>query len=167
MEVCEGKASFLGDVSTWGIALSIYRASRGFRSSTRPAGQLLTSPPYFGLTHYHYDQWLRLWLLGGPPNAYKQGQKYCGRFENRDEYRDLLFKVFSRAKKLLDEKSTIYVRTSKQKFTYDTTLDVVRGVFPEKGLTLKMQPFMGPTQTQLFGDRSPKEGEVDIVLFSR
>ena len=26
---------------------------------------LLTSPPYFGVTNYHYDQWLRLWLLGG------------------------------------------------------------------------------------------------------
>src|SRR5262249_28880825 len=26
---------------------------------------LFTSPPYYGVTNYFYDQWLRLWLLGG------------------------------------------------------------------------------------------------------
>jgi hypothetical protein len=26
---------------------------------------LFTSPPYYGITNYHYDQWLRLWMLGG------------------------------------------------------------------------------------------------------
>jgi hypothetical protein len=40
-------------------------------------------------------------------------------------------------------------------------------VFPEKRLVLRMQPFRGPTQAQLFGDRAKKEGDVDIVLFSR
>src|SRR5947208_15991058 len=28
-----------------------------------PARLLLTSPPYYAITNYHYDQWLRLWLL--------------------------------------------------------------------------------------------------------
>ena len=32
------------------------------------ASLLFTSPPYFGITNYHYDQWLRLWLLGGAPS---------------------------------------------------------------------------------------------------
>ena len=27
---------------------------------------LITSPPYSNVTNYYYDQWLRLWLLGGP-----------------------------------------------------------------------------------------------------
>jgi hypothetical protein len=35
----------------------------------QPAKLLLTSPPYFSLTNYHYDQWLRLWMLGGRPTA--------------------------------------------------------------------------------------------------
>lgn len=144
------------------------RLSRCLRSlDAGPTRLLFTSPPYFGLTHYHYDQWLRLWLLGGPPNAYKQGGKYRGRFENRDEYHELLFRAFSLSRKLLVDDSTVFVRTSKQKFTYETTLSVVRSVFPEKALMLKMQPFQGPTQTHLFGDRSEKEGEVDIVLFNR
>ncbi|MBI4557568.1 MAG: DNA methylase [Candidatus Hydrogenedentes bacterium] len=27
----------------------------------------ITSPPYFDVTNFEEDQWLRLWLLGGPP----------------------------------------------------------------------------------------------------
>jgi hypothetical protein len=52
-------------------------------------------------------------------------------------------------------------------FTYTTTLEVLREVFPEKRLMLKSQPFGKPTQTQLFGDRSPKEGEMDIILYNK
>jgi hypothetical protein len=129
-----------------------------------PARLLFTSPPYYGLTHYHYDQWLRLWLLGGPPHAYKLGGKYKGRFEHREEYRELLRKVFSRSKAMLDRDSVVYVRTSKQAFTQTTTIEVLREVFPDKRLTSELQPFRGPTQTRLFGDRSPKEGEIDVIL---
>ena len=144
------------------------RVARWLRSSDVPPAKLLfTSPPYFGLTHYHYDQWLRLWLLGGPPNAYKLGGKHKGRFENRSEYRELLLSVFGRSARILDHGSIIYVRTAKQRFTYDTTLEVLREVFPEKRLMMKSQPFRKATQTQLFGDRSPKEGEIDIILYDR
>jgi DNA modification methylase len=121
-------------------------------SKVPPERLLFTSPPYFGLTHYHYDQWLRLWLLGGPPNSYKAGGKYRGRFENRKEYRDLLHQVFNNAKRILDVHSTVYVRTVKQQFMYQTTLEVIQEVFPEKRLVIESQPFLKPTQTQLFGD---------------
>lgn len=30
---------------------------------------IVTSPPYYGLRTYRPDQWLRLWLLGGPPTV--------------------------------------------------------------------------------------------------
>jgi DNA methylase len=136
-------------------------------SDVRAPRLLLTSPPYFGLTHYHYDQWLRLWLLGGPPNSYKTGGKYRSRFENREEYRELLRKVFGQANGILDSDSVVYVRTARQQFTYRTTLEVLQEVFPEKRLTLESQPFRNPTQTRLFGDRSAKEGEVDIILQRR
>lgn len=63
----------------------------------KPASLLLTSPPYYGITNYHYDQWLRLWLLGGPPNAFRNGEGIKGKFENREYYRHLLKCVFTRA----------------------------------------------------------------------
>lgn len=132
-----------------------------------PARLLLTSPPYYAITNYHYDQWLRLWLLGGPPNALRSGGAVCGKFEHRQKYRDLLHTVFSRAAELLADDATVYVRTDKRETTYQTTVDVLKEVFPEKRLRSEAKPFKGPTQTRLFGDHDKKEGEVDVVLSPR
>jgi hypothetical protein len=125
---------------------------------------LFTSLPYFGLTNYHYDQWLRLWLLGGPPNALRAGGRYRGKFEHRERYRALLFKVFDKAAKLLSSDSVVYVRTDRRKITYQTTLEVLSQVFPGRRLLRKARPFRRPTQTRLFGDHSAKAGEVDLIL---
>lgn len=132
-----------------------------------PARLLFTSPPYFGMTNYHYDQWLRLWLLGGPPNALRIGGRHRGKFEHRERYRSLLLKVFGDAAKLLSSDSVVYVRTGRQKITYKTTLEVLGQVFPGKRLFRKAQPFLRPTQTRLFGDHSAKVGEVDLILLPR
>lgn len=43
------------------------------RRSYGSVSLLLTSPPYFGVTNYFYDQWLRLWLLGGRPTDARVG----------------------------------------------------------------------------------------------
>jgi len=139
----------------------------GRNSDAELARLLFTSPPYFGLTNYHYDQWLRLWLLGGPPNALRVGGSHRGKFEHRERYRNLLLKVFGNAAKLLSSDSVVYVRTGRQKITYKTTLEVLGQVFPEKRLFRKAQPFLRPTQTRLFGDHSAKVGEVDLILLPR
>lgn len=125
---------------------------------------LFTSPPYYKVTNYHYDQWLRLWLLGGPPNARRYGAAKRGKFEHREDYKILLERVFLRASHLLSDDATVYVRTDRRKFTYKTTADVLRQVFPKKRFHKKNRPFRGQTQTYLFGDKAAKVGEVDIVL---
>lgn len=132
-----------------------------------PAHLLFTSPPYFGLTNYHYDQWLRLWLLGSSPNALRIGGRHRGKFEHRERYRSLLLKVFGKAAKLLNSDGVVYVRTDRRKITYQTTLEVLGQVFPGKRLLKKAQPFRRPTQTRLFGDHSVKVGEVDLILLPR
>jgi hypothetical protein len=33
-----------------------------------PVRCVITSPPYFDVTNFEEDQWLRLWFLGGPPH---------------------------------------------------------------------------------------------------
>jgi hypothetical protein len=66
------------------------------------ANLLFTSPPYHAITNYHYDQWLRLWLLGGPPNALRNGNGRKGKFEARESYRRLLEQVFTRAAQMLE-----------------------------------------------------------------
>lgn len=125
---------------------------------------LLTSPPYFGVTNYHYDQWLRLWLLGFEMDAYVTRGPYQGRFTHPDRYRNLLNEVFWRAAKVLAEDAVVYVRTSKDLFTKQATLDAMLEAFPTKRLVQRFRPFRKPTQTHLFGDKTPKAGEVDLIL---
>ncbi len=125
---------------------------------------LLTSPPYFGVTNYHYDQWLRLWLLGFETDAYVARGPHRGRFTSRTRYRDLLTSVFRRAARLVNDKAVVYVRTSKDLFTKEATLYALRQAFPQKCVTERYRPFRKPTQTHLFGDKTPKSGEVDLVL---
>lgn len=125
---------------------------------------LLTSPPYFGVTNYHYDQWLRLWLLGFETDAYVTRGPYQGRFTHPVRYRSLLKEVFSHAAELVTDNAVVYVRTSKDPFTREATLDAMLAAFPQKRLEERFQPFRKPTQTHLFGDKTLKAGEADLIL---
>ncbi len=64
----------------------------------------------------------------------------------------------------MDEHSTIYVRTDARKFTRTTTLETLQKCFPTHQVEVKAKPFRKKTQTELFGDKSKKPGEVDIIL---
>ena len=131
------------------------------------ASLLFTSPPYYAITNYHYDQWLRLWLLGGPPNALRNGNGLGGKFEARESYRRLLECVFSKTARLLEEDATVYVRTDAREFTYLTTVAVLRRVFPDKHLDEVRRPLLKVSQTRLFGKARPpggSSGEVDLIL---
>jgi hypothetical protein len=40
--------------------------ARSYKSIPKDVGVVVTSPPYYGMTTYIQDQWLRMWFLGGP-----------------------------------------------------------------------------------------------------
>jgi hypothetical protein len=137
------------------------------RGATKKADMLFTSPPYHGVTNYHYDQWLRLWLLGGPPNALLNGNGRAGKFEDRTAYRHLLEQVFTRASTIMHDDATVYVRTDSRAFTYETTVAVLSSVFADKRLSEIARPMLNPSQTRLFGEASApttRQGEVDLIL---
>lgn len=125
---------------------------------------LLTSPPYRNVANYHYDQWLRLWLLGGAPDASRDGHRFKGKFENLQTYRNLLTSVFQSCAVLLDRGATVYVRTSERSDTYEATVKSLKSAFPHRPINQRYRPYRHPTQTHLFGDLTPKMGEVDLVL---
>jgi hypothetical protein len=139
----------------------------GRRLLSRPS-LMLTSPPYLGITNYHYDQWLRLWVLGGAPTPLRSDTsfrgKYRGKFEGIKTYKDLLFKVFCAASLLLKKDAVIYVRTDRRGPTLSSTKDILKSVFPKHSLTEKYRPSSGRTQTTLFGHGDPRMGEVDLLL---
>lgn len=127
---------------------------------------LFTSPPYYSITDYHADQWLRLWLLGGSDNPKSLKDKYKGRFLNKLQYYELLNNVFGLTAKIMKKQSVVYVRTDKREFTFDTTLEILRKHFPNHNVKIVDEPLSvdTKTQTKLFGDKSLKPGEVDIIL---
>jgi hypothetical protein len=156
----DGSQVYLGN----SITLLPQLAQRMREEKSQKAKLLLTSPPYFGVTNYYYDQWLRLWLLGFETAAYVTRGPYQGRFTHPVRYRSLLKEVFCRAAKLVADDAVVYVRTSKEPFTKQATLDALLEAFPKKRLVEKYRPFTKPTQTHLFGDRTLKQGEVDLIL---
>jgi hypothetical protein len=134
------------------------------RGDIKPFDLLFTSPPYYAVTNYNYDQWLRLWMLGEEGRPVRTRGIWQSRFESRDAYRSLLEQVFSRCAPMLTEAAEVYIRTDARSFTYETTLEVLRNAFPLKHVTIVPRPFARSTQTALFGDKSDKPGEIDIIL---
>jgi hypothetical protein len=154
------------DVSLGNAECELPAIGRALQANQRSARLLLTSPPYFSVTNYHYDQWLRLWLLGGPPHARRpQGmQDIQGKFENAQRYRELLVNVFCRASRLMASDGVIYVRTGRGEVTLEVTLAALKAAFPGYRMAQPARIYQGPTQTRLFGDSGVKSGEIDIVL---
>ena len=69
---------------------------------------IITSPPYFDVTNYHEDQWLRLWFLGGPdiPSA----QASDDRHTRQESYWQFLTDAWAGVGPLLMPKAHIVVR---------------------------------------------------------
>lgn len=159
-----GSKVFLGNSLKTLSALRGRLRSHGFN---RPS-LLLTSPPYLGVTNYHYDQWLRLWLLGGPPTdrrkATRYSGRYRGRFVDRDSYRELLSGVFQRCASLVRADAVVYVRTDRREQTLTITREALSEAFPRHSMRELGRPVRGETQTRLFGNGDPRVGEVDLVL---
>jgi DNA modification methylase len=127
---------------------------------------LFTSPPYCSITNYYADQWLRLWLLGGAENSQSLKEDHKGRFANKQTYYDLLDCVFGYCAKMMKTHSTIYVRTDKREFTFNSTREILNRHFPNHKETIIEKPLKKDTKTQtkLYGDKSMKPGEVDIIM---
>jgi hypothetical protein len=135
------------------------------RTTGRKAKLLFTSPPYQGVTNYFYDQWLRLWLLGGPNQPQSAGEQCKHKFSNRREYVNMLQNVFLRSKPLLSRDSVIYVRTDTRKFTLDATIEALARAFPRKQLRSETRSTPEFTQTTLFDSDADTKGEVDLVMW--
>jgi hypothetical protein len=134
------------------------------RLNSHKAKLLLTSPPYYGVTNYFYDQWLRLWLLGHEPKPKSQGVDCRRKFENKHDYIDMLQTVFDKARHGLARNCVIVVRTDTRKFTYDATLEAIQRAFPKKPLRSETYTRPDSTQTELFDPRIEIKNEVDLTF---
>lgn len=75
-----------------------------------PIKCVITSPPYFDVTNYAEDQWLRLWFLGGPSEPRKQAFSRDDRHGNIDQYWLMLADMWRTLSLILDRKADVVVR---------------------------------------------------------
>ena len=125
---------------------------------------IFTSPPYFAITNYYADQWIRRWMLGGPPAPVHSDGPHQGRFASREHYEALLWNVFQGCARVCSPNATVFVRTDARPYSLETTLKALTAAFPDRRLDQKPAPFSRPTQTALYGDASLKPGEMDLIL---
>lgn len=122
---------------------------------------LLTSPPYVDVTNYRYDNWIRLWALGGAEDPDFSTEE---RYSNRVEYREMLSRTLRASKRRLAKDATIYLRSDARPFTAKITREVLREIWPKHDLAIRRNKPSRATQTALFGDWEAKPGELDYVL---
>lgn len=145
--------------------LKLTELNKTVRSGKQTSFDLLfTSPPYYKITNYHYDQWIRLWMLGKDSKPTWTGEKWKGKFESKSDYKDLLYTVFNGCASVMSPNAIIYLRTDARKYTLETTQNVLSEVFPAKKMKLISRPYAKKTQTALYGDKSTKPGDFDIIM---
>jgi len=126
---------------------------------------LLTSPPYYGVTNYFYDQWLRLWLLGGPEKPQSPGESCKRKFENKQQYIRMLRHVFAKSQRLLKRGAVVHVRTDARQLTREATIEAIESAFPDKKLQKETHSLPAFTQTALFDSELETKGEFDFVMW--
>lgn len=144
----------------------INKVSNLLEENKEKASLLFTSPPYYSITDYHADQWLRLWLLGGDEKLTYSKEKYKGRFVNQEEYYELLDTVFSKCSELMSDDAVVFVRTDAREFTLNATLQILKKNFPDYTISTRLSKLKkkSMSQTVLYGNKSSKPAEVDILL---
>jgi hypothetical protein len=86
------------------------KAASAFPSIRNKIKAVITSPPYFNVTNYEEDQWLRLWFLGYEPKpTYKQISK-DDRHGQKERYWKFLREVWTGIAPLVKEDSAIVCR---------------------------------------------------------
>ena len=105
----------LPGVKTWVISgdssdESIVHVLEDFRSSVgTPCSLVITSPPYFGMSTYVADQWLRNWFLGGPAQVEYRTRDQLAR-GSVHEYVERLSRVWRNVGKVCERGSRMVVR---------------------------------------------------------
>jgi hypothetical protein len=75
-----------------------------------PIRCVITSPPYFNVTNYAEDQWLRMWFLGGIPHSMQGTRSTDDRHGSVSAYWLLLADKWRSLGLILEEKSDVVIR---------------------------------------------------------
>ncbi len=87
----------------------------------------VTSPPYFNVTNFEEDQWLRLWFLGGPPHPTRKLISTDDRHENPPAYWAFLCDMWRVLGFLMSAKSNVVIRLGARRLTPEKMVSRLQG----------------------------------------
>ena len=93
-----------------------------------PIRCVVTSPPYFDVTNYAEDQWLRLWFLGGPPLPKRQKFSRDDRHSAIDQYWLLLADMWRSLGMTLARNSSVVIRLGATRIGPERLVSGLEGV---------------------------------------
>ena len=76
---------------------------------------VITSPPYFDLTDFEEDQWLRLWFLGGPAAPGKGRVKFDSRHRSQEGYWSFIADTWRVIGQITEKRSKVVFRIGSTK----------------------------------------------------
>ena len=86
-----------------------------FPGLTGRVTDVITSPPYLNTTNYREDQWLRLWFLGGAPQA--RHDRHDDRHYSRDKYWQFIQSSITGVRPLLAKEARLVIRIGGRRFS--------------------------------------------------
>lgn len=93
-----------------------------------PIRCVVTSPPYFDVTNYAEDQWLRLWFLGGPPLPTRQNFSRDDRHGAIDQYWVLLADMWRSLGVTMARNSDVVIRVGAARIGPERLVSGLEGV---------------------------------------
>ena len=121
---------------------------------------LIISPPYHDVTDYWNDQWIRLWLLGSDMNKdWKRTQKHS----HLASYRELIYGVFTQAKKHVRRDGIVIVRCGNKPTTADTCKEAIQSIWPEWEIFERRTGVNRRGKTSGYGHGNKMIYEMDII----
>ena len=85
----------------------------------KPIRCVITSPPYFDVTSFEEDQWLRLWFLGGAPHPTYRQVSRDDRHTSNSKYWDLISDMWRVLGRILDGDSHVVIRLGSRESSPD------------------------------------------------
>lgn len=113
---------------------------RLLRGSEKPS-LVVTSPPYLDVTSFEEDQWLRLWVLGGPPEPRRGIISPDDRHRSVDPYWRFIGDVWRALGAVLRPKSNVVIRigTNSSNPDHIAARLAVTSIFAKRRITLVSQ----------------------------
>lgn len=104
----------------------------------KPIRCVVTSPPYFDVTNYAEDQWLRMWFLGEQPHPTRSSISRDDRHSSIDQYWALLADTWRSLGQVLDKNADVVIRLGARRISPNRLVSGLEGVARASGRRVRL-----------------------------